>query len=306
MRKSKQGPALFDLLKPSGAKQSDALKVPSWWERPEPARAPVLKPTPSETSADPPSAPPPRQGAVELEGERVRVSFTSWTAALTVFIAMVLVVGAFEMGRRSGVSSGYERGHAAGRDSYIATAVDEIEAARNQPPSTDLITSLLQPPTEQQELTKESEPVPERDASRKELNQEVRPAPSRAVVQPVLTGVAKRPKPPTQRKRAKTTSKWIRDYTYIVTQEFSVGRDEDARRAQDFLADRGVATELVRYPSGSIQLMTLQGYNRKDSTQRKMADRLLQKVHATGVDFFRQGGGYKLEGYFKKLTGDSW
>ena len=303
MRKSKRGTALFDLLAESDPGTSEGLQAPPGMGlRGQVARAPEVKsPTAGSVEQATTLAPlqpgSPRGSAVELEGERIRLTLTSWTAAIVAFVGIALIVGTFEIGRRFGNAAGFDRGHVAGRDAYLADTFDEIETARQQPPSTDLISSLL--------LVPEAEPervVPDRAAPRTE-----RPAETSAA-RPGSSGTRRATRPETvpKQRAAKSRANWIRDYTYIVAQEFSVGHDEDARRAQDFLADNGVRTELVRYPSGSIQLITLQGYNRDDSTQKRMSQKLLDKVHSIGRNYFSQGGGYRLEGYFKKLKGESW
>lgn len=308
MPKPKQGPALYDLLKETGVQQDGSLKAPTWVER-RPARAQRTgdsEPPTAAVAAPPPASITPHAGAVELEGERVRLTFTSWTAALTVFVVLMIVLGAFEFGRRLGDTSGFARGHTAGRDSYVAAATDEIEAARQLPPSTDLIKSLLQEPDDRLEPERPAEPVQERVAPREVVTEQERPAVNQTVSRSIPNESPRRSRVGAQNQGAKTSSKWIRGYTYIVAQEFAAGREDDARRAQDFLADHRVPTDLVTYPSGSIQLITLQGYNRSDSTQKSISQKLLRKVHSIGEMYSRQGGDYKLEGYFKKLTGDSW
>lgn len=102
------------------------------------------------------------------------------------------------------------------------------------------------------------------------------------------------------------TSQWIRGHTYIVAQEFAAGRLRDAEAARVFLAEHGIPTELVTRPGGTIQAITSQGFDRNDSTQRQQSDTLKRKLHAIGRKYFASGGGYKLEGYFKTLTGDNW
>jgi len=99
---------------------------------------------------------------------------------------------------------------------------------------------------------------------------------------------------------------WIRGHTYVVAQEFRKGYEADARAAQDFLARQGIPTAVVRFPSGSLQLITTQGFDRGDASQRKMAEKLLAKVHGAGKKYYASGGRYKLEGYFRKLTAQSW
>ena len=204
---------------------------------------------------------------VELDGNRVRLSFTSVTAAVALFAGLVVVLGAFELGRSSGDEDGFRQGYAAGRESYATAAMSEIEAARSQPPAASLLSGLLEEPQDNEAPA---------DTGTDEVSAE------------------------------STQPRWIRGYTYIVAQEFSPGSLGGARQAQEFLARHGVATELVRYPSGVIQLLTTQGYNHKDPAQRQMANELLKKVHTIGAEYFAAGGGYKLEGYFKTLKNDTW
>ncbi len=101
-------------------------------------------------------------------------------------------------------------------------------------------------------------------------------------------------------------AQWVKGLTYIVAQEFSSGRNEDALLARQFLGKRGIETELVLTKSGATQLITTRGYNHKDRVQKQMADALLEKVRAAGGEYFTVGGGYKLNGYYRTLTRDSW
>ena len=276
MRRAKRGPALFEVLSAEVAQTSDTLKVPSWW--PEGGRLGATGPiTPepvsvgtdagerrvSETAVA--DAPVP---FVEMDGGRIRISFTSVTAAVVVFLALAALLAAFELGGHYGYRDGFQVGHETGRASYAAETISEIEVARRQPPATQLVTSLL-------------EAAPEPIS-----------APSKTVSKPAL------PSPP--------LTSWIRDYTYIVAQEFSSGRSDDARQAQEFLKQNGIPTEVVRLPNGAIQLITTEGYNHKDPTQRRIAEQLLEREHRIGADYYANGGGYRLKGYFKSLKGDAW
>jgi hypothetical protein len=99
---------------------------------------------------------------------------------------------------------------------------------------------------------------------------------------------------------------WIRGHTYIIVQEFRTDHVADADRAQAYLAEHGVETERIALASGSVQLVTTQGYNRSDPTQSTLADQLLKKVKSVGKSYFADRGGYRLEGYFKTLKSDSW
>ena len=275
MRRAKHGPALFEVLASQATQASDTLKVPKWW--PEGGRLAGAR----DTRLEPPSAGiragegrvPPRAEAdtplpfVEMDGGRIRISFTSVTAAVAVFLMLAAVLATFELGSRYGFRDGLRVGHEAGRASYAAETMSEIEVARRQPPATELVGSLL-----------EAGPAP------------ILP-PSNAATSPPATS------PPTS---------WIRDYTYIVAQEFASGRDDDARQAREFLDKHGISTAVVRLPNGATQLITTQGYNHKDPTQKRMAQQLLEKEHRIGADYYAGGGGYRLKGYFKSLKGDAW
>jgi hypothetical protein len=98
---------------------------------------------------------------------------------------------------------------------------------------------------------------------------------------------------------------WVSGLTYVIVQEFAAANSIHAETAQRFLADRGIETMAVGLASGGTQLITKQGYNRRDATQRQLADEFLEKVHETGKSYYASGGGYRLEGYFK-LRRDRW
>lgn len=278
MPKPKRGTALFDVLSEDQADAPDTLRVPKWWARlggstPSVEADPVIVPRRSSTAASSDgggSAAPDAVATplVELDGDRIRVSLTSVTAAVVVFVGVVVLLAAFEFGRRSGDRGGFERGHAAGRESYTADAMSEIELARSQPQATHLVGSLLKDAV-----------VPQTAVSTAVTNE------------PAKDGSA---------------ASWIRDFTYVVAQEFRAGHEADGNRAREFLAQHGIGAELVRSANGSTKLMTTQGYNRADPAQRRMADQLLEKVRTVGAKYFAAGGGYKLEGYLRTLKGESW
>ncbi len=276
MRRTKSGPALFEVLTRGQDTTSDTLKTPEWWSASGGEQG-----SQAEVAAEkrPAAAPAPSRGGeapggnrgnppfLELVGSRVRLTFTSGTAAAAVFLLMTSVLAGFELGRRSGDAAGKLRGYEAGRASYAADALDEIQAARTQPLATHVVRSLLAEP--------ESE------------TQQAQPSGNEGSRDPEAT-------------------QWIRDYTYIVAQEFAPGRTEDAQRAQTYLAEHGIATALVKLSGGAIQLITTQGYNRQDPTQKQLADKLLEKEHSVGGRYFADGGQYRLKGYFRTLKGDRW
>ncbi|UCE59350.1 MAG: hypothetical protein JSU63_18145 [Phycisphaerales bacterium] len=272
MRKNRHGPALFEVLTSEKEDGTEKLEVPSWWSS---GGRRLQNGTPAKDKADRWSSrsepavevDPEALPFVEFVGGRLRVSFTSITAAVAVFILMVALVLAYEIGGRSGEQRGIRKGYEAGRASYAADAMSEIELARSKPPATHLVASLLENPAA---------------ASESEV--------------PVSAGSS----------TEDTRSTWIRDYTYIVAQEFAAESAEDAKSAQQFLAQQGIPTAIVRLSSGAVQLITTQGFNHKDPPQRQLAETLLEKEHDAGAKYFAAGGGYRLKGYFRTLKGQSW
>lgn len=283
MAKTKRGTALFDVLSKDPA-AAEKLKVPGWWESEDgPAGSQTTEPTyaPDPGSARPQASAPDvetaddRGSPFELDGDRIRLSLTSVSGAIVLFVGLALVFGSFELGRRAGRRDGYRQGVTEGRASYEADAVNEIQAARNRPPAADLLGDLL----------------PNDPSGKRAAKRSAREGPATTVGGTQSGG---------------QQTKWIRDYTYIVVQEFLPGRSKDAKHAQAFLAEQGVVAELVRFPRGSVQLITAQGYNRNDPTQRQVSDRLLERVRTVGAKYYAAGGGYKLDGYLKTLKGDTW
>lgn len=269
MAKTKRSTALFDLLSDPGEPAMETLKVPGWWSKNEESSR-IGEHTEVSDFDDGEVAPEREyhdQGTeagrafVQVDGDRIRVSFTSFTAAMTFFGLLVAGLGAFAGGRHLGEKAGLAEGYQAGRDSFVDDAMSEIELARSQPPDSRLVESLLV------------------DGGAAELLGN-------------RVGTAADP--------------WVRDYTYIVVQEFSAGHEEDAPAAQDFLRQHGIETASVKMESGWTRLITKQGYNRSDPTHRRMADELLEKVHSVGGKYYQSGGGYRLEGYFKTLKSESW
>jgi hypothetical protein len=77
-------------------------------------------------------------------------------------------------------------------------------------------------------------------------------------------------------------------------------------RSQAFLAQHGVETAIIQRDSGRTQLVTVQGFNRRDEAQNRLANELLERVRQVGKLYWEAGGRYKFEGYFKLRKGDTW
>jgi len=274
--KTGRGPALFDLL-PNGG--GDGVQTPVV-SSPVPTsrggdgltRAPgdLECHAPAMTAVAGDGAVRSREPLIEFDGDRIRVSLTSVTSAAVLFVLLGVLAGAFGLGHAAGWKKGERRGFQEGQAAYSTQAISDIEAARRRPPETNVIRGLLDsPPGGAASSTESASPAAGEAGPR-------------------------------------IGSKWVRDHTYIVVQEFVSGRRADAVTAQAFLTREGIATEVVEFAGGSVRLITAQGFNRTDPTQRQLADQLLKRVHEVGQAFWSSGGGYKLDGYFKTLKSDSW
>lgn len=289
MAKSKSGTALFDLLNKGDTAPEEQLQVPGWWSKKQDQKADESPELDHETEPEQiiPSASAEeasesdsfsdfsdevlptetRRSFIVMDGEKIRVSFTSYSGAIALFIVMIVLLGTYEFGRTRGQRLGFTTGYDSGKLSFVADTMNEIENARKQPPATHIVRSLMT---------------------------------SLDISNPRKTVT------PDQSITIAGTAHWIRGFTYIVAQEFGRDYKQHADRAQLFLSDHGVDTAKIVLPRGSVQLITTQGFNRSDETQRMMADQLLNKIHTIGTQYFSSGGGYRLQGYFKTLKNDSW
>jgi len=268
MLKPRNGPALFDLLTDSGNEITEPLtQKRRRLEMPPSEVLPREMPTVDrnhgirvvgvgENSGVP-------GGRLPGGSRQLQLTLSTWMLAGIVVVALLLVAGTFESGRRVGRSAGLKEGFQQGRASFATEATSEIEVARQQAPAPEIIAELIAPTSGTKEVAATS---------------------------------AGRSKPST----------WVSGYTYVVVQEFSKGHEEDAKAAQAYLADHGIDSVVVSLTGGGSRLMTTQGYNHDDAEQKRLGDDLLRKIRTIGGKYFASGGRYKLEGYFKKLTGESW
>ena len=143
MQKSKRGRALFDKLSENGDEISDFLRRDHRWGRDKSA--------PSALSPD-------DDAGLRLVRERDRFdegetcfcldegrlwfSVTPRIGAVLLFVATVMFLGSFLVGRSSGRAAGFQGGFAEGRASYEAEMVSEIEVARAMPPVKELVQDL--------------------------------------------------------------------------------------------------------------------------------------------------------------------
>ncbi len=215
---------------------------------------------------------------VAVRGRSLVLTLSSTSAGIAVFLALLLLSGAYLIGSSVGERRGQERGFKLGRDSYTSSTIDEIEKARQLPPSPQLLGGLLR-----------DEPVatPERSG-----NSSVLPETSdEASVPEALpeSGIA-----------------WVGGYNYIVAQEFDGQASQEAESARLFLSENEVPAAVVRLRSGKLATVVLEGFNLKEPTQRRRADLLKEKVARLGSKYFSAGGRYKLEGYFAAYKSGAW
>lgn len=276
MARTKHGPSLFEVMRPE-APGRDAAEVPrrnrwhflrEWFGdgRGGPVEEPATE-TIAESGVVEPDDPAMRGGPrLAIRGRHLTVSLTSREAAIAVFSMIILLFVVFAAGDRLGQAD-YQRGFADGRAS-AGTPVDEIVELQSRPPTPGLVDGLL--------VGSAGAPA-SRDAAR------------RAAVP-----------------SAESNGAWTPGFSYVVAQEFAADRKDDAIKAQAFLRENGVAAEMVTLSSGRIQLITVQGFQSKDASQKTAADALLKKVHDLGAKYFAAGGGYRMQGYWKTFKGDRW
>jgi len=208
---------------------------------------------------------------IELDGSRLRISLTSFSAAIIIATGLMLLVVSFRIGQ----DRGHDRGYQAGRASYSAEVGDEIELLRQGPPNRELLAGLQQP------ASGADEPRPSRSSAR-------------FMVDPGQASVSAGPA-------------WVRGHTYITVQGFAAGSGDDAEQAQAFLAEHGVDTAIIPLTGGLRLLVTTQGYNHNDPAQRHLNDELNLLVRSLGLVYRKAGGRYNWDDtYFRKLESDSW
>lgn len=284
--KKRRGPALFELIGEDGGAASRLLRFPRRDFGERSARNPSstdwpkhndspggIKISHQESIAENAKS----LGAVSLEGRVLRISLTSVGAAVTVFCVAAALTTVYFIGFSRGNKSGLAKGYQAAVAPAAVSANDELAAARNQPAATHLVANLLERPPA--------------IGGRQSADRKAEPAAAESV------------------KSAAPSSglDWRRDFTYIVAQEFPAGHVDSARKAQDFLAEKGVSTAVVTPSGGSgILLLTTDGFDHKDAGQKQHNELLLAKVRGIGAQYYTAGGGYRLEGYFKTLKKDNW
>ncbi len=271
MAKSKHGPALFEVLQAEQAKGLREL---------DPARAPTTDDSAlrkdrsawdrvRSSSSQIPDRTVEEQAAPPFfrhDGPQITLTLTTQRCAIAIFVGLTVLAFAYALGDRFG-KAGFRQGYEAGRNAALPAPEDELELVRSQTPATHLLEGILV------------------DSNQKAGRNPTAPSPA-------PTGTI--------------AAGWIEGYNYVVVQEFAANATEPASKAAKFLEGRGIPTALVRPASGRIHLITTQGFNLKDATQKQLAEQFLEKVHRAGADYYASGGGYRLKGYLKTFKGENW
>jgi len=286
MPKSKQSPALFELYAKgrTGGDPYDELDCDvGVAERVGGFRATVASVAKTIRSVAGPEA---KAGAdlgegpraIAVEGGRIHLALTSRAAGMVAFGLLAAGCLVFAAGSWVGHQSGVADGRVEAQRQLERAAVDEIDRARRTQPVEDLFANIG------------ASPVSASDAEK--------PA-SRIAGRPQVTLTA-------TREPAGAATPWVKGNTYVVVQCFRGDARDDAVKARDYLASQGVASAIFGSEERGFRLIASQGFNFSDDTQRKMADRFIQKIRTIGAAYFKSGGRYELKGFFATLTTDSW
>ncbi|HRX84523.1 MAG TPA: hypothetical protein P5572_05835 [Phycisphaerae bacterium] len=284
MPKSKQSPALFELYSkgrtggdaPEGVERTRAEEFASGF------RATVASVAKTISGNSAPEEPQPREEDANaprvfaVERGRVRVALTSRAAGVVAFALLLVACAVFAIGQWYGRQGGIADGRVQAQRTIERSAVDDIERARRSQPIEDLFSGIGASPV-----------AGEADRSA-----------ARTVAAPRVSLTATR--------TPATTTPWVTGYTYVVVQVFRGDAREDAVKAQEYLGQNDIQSEIFGSSTRGFRLIATQGFNRDDATQRTLADRFIKKVRTLGSAYFKSGGRYKLEGFFATLTSDAW
>ena len=273
MPKPKDGPALFELMRATvpeaEAKGPDARQD----EVPAAPKAP-----PKAVDRKPPAAPepvaepsPPETPPVDSRPVFEVVGGQVRLALTSQWVAVaIFCLGLLLLAAyRIGLGVGLDEGKRVGHQAAQARVRDDIQAARAKPPTEGLFQGV---------------------------------GPS-----PVVRPTAPAPAESDERPAVEDGPSWVTGYTYVAVQDFRADAGADVQRARQYLAENGVETVVVEMDGDwKYRLITVEGFNRSDPVQRKLADEFLTSVRALGQEYFKQGGRYRLEGYFITLTGETW
>ncbi|NOX59358.1 MAG: hypothetical protein GXP29_10940 [Planctomycetes bacterium] len=315
MPKSKSGPSLFELYnKRQGDKTSEERVTSKRSPIGESASAfratlanlartinrdqpsPQSEKSPNKTSAG---------SSVGIDRGCLHVSLTSRMSGVLLALLLVCVIGVFSMGQWVGHKYGLADGRKQARLSIQGGVDNDIATARESQPVENLFAGIGPSPVTspaKAKTQKRGSAAQRRDAGR---TQRRSPKSSTGSAKKPVSLIAKQPKSHASR-QAKSRVTWVKGLTYVVVQSFRSDAAKDAEKARAFLAKQGVDSEIVARANRPIWLIATQGFNRKNKTQRDLADRFLKRIRTIGKAYSKAGGRYKLEGYLATLKKESW
>lgn len=272
MAGSHEGPALFELLdRPTPGGDRPARSAPAG--RPVNARTGGHRPVESVTRPRPSVSDAVAARLLWLDGGRLNVSLTSGAAAGALFLAGVIGILTYLAGLQVGTRRGEEIGFVKGKDWYQAEVGDEIARARAGPPTPGLTRGL-------------------------EASSRLRPPPPQNP-RAASAGIGET--------KQRTQRAWVRGRNYVVVQQFKPDAIEDARAVREYLAQNGVETVIVSRPNLWHFIISTQGFDLQDTTQKQLAARFMEKIRRIGAGYKAAGGRYDFHDcYPMKLKGDSW
>lgn len=208
--------------------------------------------------------------ALSIHGGRLTVSLTSGAAAAVLFLAVALLALAYLGGERVGVGRGEAAGFAKGKSWYEVKVADEIARARLGPVNPSLTQGL---------------------------------AASSTVALPISGDTAQG----VERVEVATSRTWVQGNNYVVVQTFKADALQDAEIVKEYMAQNGIETAIISQGNSSHKVITVQGFNLRDSTQKELANRFMTKIRGIGRRFRQAGGRYDFHDcYAMKLSGTSW
>ncbi len=277
MAKSKQGPALFELMRNGEEDDAVAQRVDTRSAKLDEPSAPPMGQKSAPSAKPPGEGKPARRGVepcfepfCEVDSNRVRFSLTQKNATIAAAVVVLVLGGACYLS--------YCFGKEQARRAIQERADGEIEQARQAVPTSNLFDGIGEDPTTGAGV---------RDAAM-------------AVAPAVVLGEG----------YDGADVPWVSGYNYIVVQDFRRDARGDAVQACTFLWENGIQTAIIELEqSGAYgyRLITAKGYNLEDQVQEQLAREHLEKVRQLGKVYSQSGGQYDFQSaYFRKLKGDSW
>ncbi|GJM24978.1 MAG: hypothetical protein DHS20C16_13930 [Phycisphaerae bacterium] len=343
MPKSKTGPALFELYNKGQGEKSETERVTA--KRSPIAEsasafratlANLAKTINRDGQSEKVEKPPERVSggsSVVIDQGRLHVILTSRVSGIVLAVLLVGGIGVFSMGQWVGHRKGLGDGRKQARLSIQGEVGDEIATARKSPPVEGLFAGIGTSPVSSGQDAKsavKNGAVKPRGAGDKRSSNS-RAGKSRlagrsnaAAKSSVGEDRRKANRTSTQRNvpvtlmaqppssaapssaNARSGATWVKGLTYVVVQSFRSDALEDAKKAQAFLGQQGIDSEIIAKSKKPIRLIATKGFDHKNKTQNDLSKRYLKRIRTIGKSYSKVGGRYKLEGYLARLTKESW